>query len=477
MLHTTPLAIPRGVSAVKLVLSTQADVSGAFALPTKAQRGQYVYNLLTATAQQAQASVLQAVSQMGLIGTGFYIADFVLVQAPPGQVITSTQLQTLQARSDVVSVESVGPFNPNIPAVSAPAVSSLPTGRGIEPNLQFINAPAVWSQGAQGQGITIGVVDTGVQWNHPLLKSHYGGTSDSQVVHDYNWWDAVHATMTGGTNACGVNSPVPCDDLGHGTHIAGAAVGGNGQDYQIGVAPQAQFIACRDMDRGYASTGSTFEECMQFMLAPWDLNGQNPDYTKAPDIVVHPYHCYVAGQNCVDDPVMHMVYWNLYAAGITSVVAAEDSGPVCGSSTLAWPQTYPIAMVTGALDYDPNSGSPVSTLASYSASGPGAPPSAIFRTDIASPGTRILSAVPGGNVAYNSGTSVAASQLAGALALILSARPSLQGRPEQMWRLIGTVPPLPVPLGTCGSPDGWPNFTYGWGSLDVSAMLAMANTN
>jgi len=85
--------------------------------------------------------------------------------------------------------------------------------------------------------------------------------------------------------------------------------------------------------------------------------------------------------------------------------------------------------------------------------------------------------IPGGNVAYNSGTSVAASQLAGALALVLSARPSLQGRPEQMWRLIGTVPALPTAPGACGSPDAWPNFTYGWGSLDVSAMLSMANTN
>ncbi len=413
---------------------------------------------------------------MGLTGKGFYIANFVIVQAPSGSSITPSQLEQLQGRPDVASIESVSSFNTNIPSASAPAVSSLPPGRGIEKNLTFINAPAAWAQGGMGQGVTIGIVDSGVQWDHPLLKFHYRGFANSGPRHNYNWWDAVHSSMTGGVNPCGVNAPAPCDDLGHGTHVAGAALGGNGTDYQIGVAPQARFMACRDMDRGYASTGSTFEECMQFMLAPWDLTGANPDYTKAPDIVVHPYHCYASGANCVDDPVMHMVYWNLYAAGITSVVATEDSGAVCGPVT-GWPQAYPVAIVTGALDYDPVSGQPANSLASYSGAGPGAPPTMIFKPDIASPGTKILSAVPGGNVGYMTGTSVAGSQLAGALALILSARPNLQGQPEQLWRLMGAVPAQPVAIGACGSPAASPNYVFGWGNLDVSAMLAMAKTD
>jgi serine protease AprX len=477
VLHPVPLAVPMGVTAVKVVMAQQADLSAAFAMTTKAARGQYVYNTLISTTQQTQAGLLQAVSQMGLNAQSFYIANFVIVSAPPGQTISTTQLQTLQGRSDVASIESVGPFNPSIPSASADAVTSLPAGRGIEQNLNFINAPAIWSQGAQGQGITIGIVDSGVQWDHPLLKGHYRGLLGTGANHNYNWWDAIHATLTSGTNPCGVSSTVPCDDLGHGTHITGAAVGGNATDYQIGVAPQARFMACRDMDRGYASTGSAFEECMQFMLAPWDLTGQNPDYTKAPDIVVHPYHCYAAGANCIDDPVMHMVYWNLYAAGITSVVAAEDSGPGCGSGIADWPQPYPMAIVAGALNYDSTAGQTINTIAGYSAAGPATPPSAIFKPDIAAPGTQILSSVPGGNVAFMSGTSVAASQLAGAIALILSARPSLQGRPEQIWRLIGTVPPQVVDIGSCGSPSPSPNYTYGWGNLDVNAMLSMANTN
>ena len=469
-----PAVVAQGLKAVKLVLTTQADVSGAFQLRSKAQRGQYVFNALTNAAQQSQPAVLQAVSQMGLIGTGFYIANFVLVQAPAGTSISSLQLQQLQARADVATVESVISFNPKLPSANAPSLETLPPGRGVEKNLDFINAPAVWSQGGLGQGITIGVVDTGFAWDHPLLKARYRGTSANGADHNFNWWDAVHATLTAGANPCGVSLQAPCDDFGHGTHVAGAALGGNGKDYQIGVAPQASLIGCRDMDRGYASTGSNFEECMQFMLAPWDLNGQNADVTKAPDLVVHPYHCYAPGAACVDDPVMNMVYWNLYAAGITSVVAAEDSGAACGGAVTG-PQVYPMAIVTGALDFDTSSGAPSPVIAGYSAMG--AQQGTIFEPAIASPGTQILSATPGGNVATMSGTSVAASQLAGAFALILSARPALQGQPEQMWRLVGVVPPQLVDSGTCGSSAASPNTIYGWGNLDVSAMLSMAGTN
>ena len=468
----TPNVVVRNQTAVKVIMKQQADLSGAFQLSSKEQKAQYVYNALLATAQQGQSSILQAVNQMGLITTSYYIADFILVQAPAGQTISTSQLQSISARTDVALVETVNSYNTNLPAPSAPAATTLSPGRGIEKNLQFINAPQAWAQGAQGQGVTIGIVDSGVQWNHPLLKTHYRGFLGTGGNHNYNWWDAVHQTLTGGANPCGINLTAPCDDLGHGTHVTGTAVGGNNKDYQIGVAPKARFIACRDMDRGWVSSGATFEECMQFMLAPWDLTGQNADPTKSPDIVVSPYHCYVSGASCLDDPLMHTVFWNLYAAGITSVVAAGDSGPLCGSVT-NWPQAYPVALITGALDYDAASGSPTTTAAPFSFSGPGSP-SMIFRPDISLPGSNILSAVPGGNVALMSSTSSAAGQLAGAIALVQSLRPNAQGHPELFWRLVGASPSQAVAAGTCGSSVPTPNYVYGWGTTDVNLMLAQS---
>ena len=468
----SPGVVVQNQKAVKVILKQQADLSGAFQLSSKSQKAQYVYNALVATAQQGQSSILQAVNQMGLIGTSYYIADFIMVQAAAGQSISTQQLQTISARSDVALIETVNSYNTKLPAPGAPAVTTLPPGKGIEKNLQFINAPAAWAQGASGQGITIGIVDSGVQWDHPLLKPHYRGFLGTGANHNYNWWDSIHQTLTTGTNPCGTSLAAPCDDLGHGTHVTGTAVGGNNKDYQIGVAPKARFIACRDMDRGWVSSGATFEECMQFMLAPWDLTGQNADPTKAPDIVVSPFHCYVSGAGCLDDPLMHTVFWNLYAAGITSVVAGGDSGPICGSVT-NWPQAYPIALVTTALDYDPVSGNPATTVAPYSFAGPGNP-SMIFRPIMTLPGTQILSAVPGGNVALMSSTSSAAGQLAGAIALLQSTRPNAQGHPELVWRLVGASPTQPVAAGTCGSSVPSPNYVYGWGTADVDTMLAQS---
>jgi subtilisin family serine protease len=463
-------AAPDGPNTIKVVMAQQADVSGAFKLPTKLQRGQFVYNALVATAQQTQASILAAISVMGLTAKPYYIANFIIVQAPAGQTISATQMAALSGRSDVAAIEPVETFSSKIPTASAPALTTLPPGPGVTKNIQFVNAPLLWGQGVQGQGATIGIVDSGIQWNHPLLKAHYRGGASGAVNHNYNWWDSIHGTLAPGANPCGVNLGAPCDDLGHGTHVAGLAVGGNGTDYQIGVAPKAEFIACRDMDRGYASSGARFEECLQFMLAPWDLNRLNPDSSKAPDVIVHPYHCYVSGANCTDDPVMHAAFWNLYAAGITTVVASEDQGQICGT-TGSNPAAYPMALVAGALDFDPSTNGPAEVIASYSGGGPGNA-QMIFKPSVAAPGTNVLSAVPGGNVAHMSGTSAGAAHLAGSIALLLSKNPSLRGKPDQIWRLIATVPSKLIKANTCGSPFPTPNNLYGWGLLDANQMAS-----
>ena len=78
----------------------------------------------------------------------------------------------------------------------------------------------------------------------------------------------------------------PCDDDGHGTHTMGTMVGDDGDPgtNQVGVAPHARWIAakgCEDLgcsDFALLSSG-------QWILAPTDLNGQNPRPDLAPNIV------------------------------------------------------------------------------------------------------------------------------------------------------------------------------------------------
>ncbi len=94
--------------------------------------------------------------------------------------------------------------------------------------------------------------------------------------HNFNWHDSIHS----GGGTCGVNSVVPCDDQGHGTHTTGTTVGDDGTN-QVGVAPGAKWIGCRNMDQGNG-TPATYTECFQFMIAPTDLAGNNPNPTSSP---------------------------------------------------------------------------------------------------------------------------------------------------------------------------------------------------
>ena len=63
----------------------------------------------------------------------------------------------------------------------------------------------------------------------------------------------------------------PCDDFFHGSHTIGTAIGDDGGTNQIGMAPGAKWIACRNMDEGNG-TPARYIECMEFFLAPYPLN-------------------------------------------------------------------------------------------------------------------------------------------------------------------------------------------------------------
>ena len=147
--------------------------------------------------------------------------------------------------------------------------------RTIEWNIEHIGAPMVWSQfGVRGEGIVIGLVDTGVQYDHPALVEQYRGNLGGGVFdHNYNWVDI--------SNQC-ADPHVPCDMHGHGTGAAGLAVGDDGGVNQIGVAPGARFITAA-VDNG--PVASDWLAAMQWMLAPTDLNGENARPDLRPHVI------------------------------------------------------------------------------------------------------------------------------------------------------------------------------------------------
>src|SRR6185295_14141036 len=129
----------------------------------------------------------------------------------------------------------------------------------IEPGISYSKAPQVWALGFTGQGIVVGGADTGYQWDHPALKPHYRGWNGVTANHDYSWHDSIHSSA----GPCVGNSPQPCDDNSHGTHTMGTAIGSDGGSNQIGMAPGAKWIGCRNMDQGNG-TPTTYAECFQF---------------------------------------------------------------------------------------------------------------------------------------------------------------------------------------------------------------------
>ena len=160
--------------------------------------------------------------------------------------------------------------------------------QGVEWNIIKVKAPDVWAMGFTGQGVVIGGQDTGYQWDHPALINQYRGWNGTSADHDYNWHDAIHEDAGG--NPCGYNSPFPCDDYGHGTHTMGTMVGDDGGANQIGMAPGARWIGCRNMDNGVGSP-ATYAECYQWFVAPTALDGSEPRPDLAPDVINNSWGC------------------------------------------------------------------------------------------------------------------------------------------------------------------------------------------
>jgi serine protease AprX len=442
-----------------VVLNDQADVSAAARLSGKIERGRFVRDALWQKAQSGQRPLLDWLGQRGIAYRSYYIVSVVALTGDRALVMA------LAARADVAHIEG----NPHIrnalprpPTSLGGAANTVDTAQPaaaakpavVESSITYTRAPEVWAMGFTGQGIVIGGQDTGYQWDHPALKPHYRGWNGSSVAHDYNWHDSIHV----GGGSCGADSLQPCDDYGHGTHTMGTAVGDDGAGNQIGMAPGAKWIGCRDMNVGVGQP-STYLECFEFFLAPYPVGGTpaEGDPDRAPDVTNNSWGC-PSSEGC-SPGTLQAALDNQQAAGILTVVSAGNTGPNC-SSVSDPPALSASAYTVGALNTGTDS------LASFSSRGPVTIDSSNRRKpDISAPGTAIRSSVPGGLYQGLSGTSMAAPHVTGAVALLWSARPALRHQiaaTEQVLNGAATH----IASSNCDS-SGWPNNTYGFGRLNV----------
>ncbi len=449
-----------------VVLRERADLSAAAGLRDRVARRTYVYETLHAHADTTQARVRERLRAAGVRFRSHYLVNMIEVEGD--QALAND----LAARFDIRAIER----NPlvSLKRRDSTQKAERSIADGIEPNIQKIRAPELWARGFTGQGIVIGIADTGFQWDHPALKNQYRGWDGSAVSHDYNWHDAIHDATLG--NSCGSDNPAPCDDYGHGTGVAGLAVGGDGAGNRIGVAPGARLIGCRNMDHG-AGTPARYTECFEWFLAPTDMHGENPRPELGADVINNSWLCTVS-EGCTDPTILRDVVENVRAAGVVVVAAAGNKGVACGNIDEA-PAIFDASFTIGATDNndqmtDFSSLGPVIVDGSYR-----------LKPDLSAPGSLLRTAADHGIYQPGfSGTSAATPHVSGGIALLWSAVPALAGDVDATENaleagavpLTSSLPYNPEEVDRfCGGHNGLvvPNLIFGWGRLDVERAFEM----
>jgi len=438
---------------VLVVLQAQADLLHLRPAGTTEAPGSAIYQALWKTAATSQADLRIWLDARKIPYRSFYIVNALLLDAD------RELLASLAQRPEVARIMT----NPRVamPVEPPPAEDVVPQSvDGIPWGVSRIGAPQVWDLGYRGEGVVVAGQDTGYAWEHPALKAQYRGWDGGTASHDYNWHDAIHEE--GGS--CEKDSAVPCDDNGHGTHTMGTMVGDDGLGYQIGVAPAARWIGCRNMLQG-VGTPATYAECFEFFMAPYPVGGDpsHGDPDLAPDVINNSWSCPLyEGCDVAHIALLEQVVTAVREAGILVVASAGNRGSVCGTIS------EPVGMYDAAFTVGATSSDALDTIAAFSSRGTG---TSLIKPDLAAPGVSVESALPGGRYGYKSGTSMAAPHVAGAAALLWSALPDLRGQVTTTEILLASSSRAHTSIQCGDAVDAVPNNVYGWGRLDVLAAV------
>ncbi len=104
--------------------------------------------------------------------------------------------------------------------------------RGMTPNIKHVNADKAWNLGLTGEGVLVGVIDTGVNFHKDLEKNLWDG-GEEYPNHGYNTFEDSHDVT---------------DGFNHGTHCAGIICGDGTSGTQTGIAPDATVMCIKVMD-------------------------------------------------------------------------------------------------------------------------------------------------------------------------------------------------------------------------------------
>ena len=450
-----------GEAEAFLILKDQADLSFASQIRSKESKGEYVFEALTNHNIRTQKNLVHWLEKENIQFFSMTVANGIFAK------INSAALEKLKSRTDLKAITA----NPTVPLLSVNQVAETREKILGAWGISKVGADKLWEMGIEGQGTIVAGQDTGYDPNHPAIQKKYRGYIDSVTAeHSYNWHDAIHeielmhedSIVVPENNPCGLDANAPCDDHSHGTHTMGTMLGESETEI-FGLAPKAEWIGCRCMERGYG-TPFTYLECFEFFLAPTDTAGLNPNPSLAPHVINNSWGCpEIEGCNQSNFELIDIAINNLRAAGIVVVVSAGNGGRNGCSTVDDPPAIFDGSFAVGATDFQ-------DTIAAFSSKGPVIVDGSMrMKPNISAPGVGIRSAVLGNGYASWSGTSMAGPHVAGAVALLISAVPELSGQVEAIETLLEqTAEPL-IAEEVCGDIDGAtiPNPVYGYGRLNI----------
>lgn len=325
----------------------------------------------------------------------------------PNQTEAPEGCELVGELNDAIVVECT---NSTLPA----EVKAIPDQR-LQPfdevSTEQINADRVWNNKVKGDNVTVAVLDTGIDYKHPLLKDSYKG--------GYDFVEEDKDPMENGTY--------------HGTHVSGIITIDDGEG--IGVAPHTNIWMGRVCDQE-GCWNSDIAEAIEYVVShKKEIFGD-----KTGIISISLGGGGTKEENCDSYWICDKINWAAQR-GVLVVIAAGNQPDV-----VSYPACCSDAVAVGAVDDEDQR---YEGIFAGSGSGPA--------LDIMAHGVGIWSADPGDDMAQRTGTSMATPHVSAAAALLLSANEDLN-----VDELKETLYDTAIDLGD----DGWDKY-YGWGRVDA----------
>ncbi len=377
------------------------------------------------------AQVHDKVASEGTVEQDIAAADAVVADVAPSQLVDLQHDPSLVVTPDIgVTMQDVASSSPATPTRAPADVYPDATG-----------ATTLWNKTFKGQGITVAVLDTGIQ---KLPDFHH---------------------LIGGVDLSGEGNPF-ADNYGHGTFVAGliAGHGDSSKGQYIGEAPEANLVAIKVAGASGQTDLATVIQGINWAIA---------NEAKYKISVLNLSLGAIPTSSTVTNPLDQAVE-SAWEAGITVIVSAGNSGPYNG--TITSPGDDPLVVTVGAIDDNGTVPTSDDSVPDFSSVGPTAP-DGYFKPDLVtsgrsvvslrSPGSTIDTQYPSAEIGTSnfvgSGTSFSTAVTSGAAALLIQADKKSNGvfpSPDKVKaQLLATASPGPV-----GNP-----MVDGHGDLNVLA--------